>query len=172
LRLSFALLVPALLITSGPALAKPPAPVAELVQLKDARADAVIVGELAEPGVVQTPLHDDSGVVDPFVRHQWRVKVAAIVRGKASELQPGAIVLVDDHAWRADYAEFRRCKGRIDCRWPAKSSLDTTLSRPPRPGQRLLFLLNATPDGWQLALDKGVDEAARVRQLARKRGAK
>lgn len=122
------------------------------------RAEAVVVVDLV--GVDQRAVAGSGEGVAAFVRHRSIVRVVRVVAGLG--LRAGDTVAIDDHQWRLDLAAHLRCRGARDCVWPDKPTLDTSLSRPPRAGQRVIALVRRTADGWELAVDLGFDDPARA----------
>lgn len=145
---------------SGQAAAADRVPVAEAARA----AAAAVVVQIGDPAAEQTLVAGSGQGAAGYWRHRWRAHVQRVVAGDPRAFAPGALVLIDQHAWRADLAEHLRCKGQ-NCRWPDKPQMDTQLARPPRAGQTVLALLVQTADGWQLAFENGFDAPERAGQL-------
>lgn len=125
------------------------------------QADAVVLLQIK--GVDQAAVPGSGQGVAAYWRHRFVAVVTRLVVGKGVTV--GQSLLVDHNQWRLDLAEHLRCKGGAACQWPDKPALDSQLTRAPREGQLVLALLKQTPDGWQLAVDRGFDEPAAAAAL-------
>lgn len=125
------------------------------------QADAVVVARLADPPVTQvaTP---GSGT-PAFVRQRWRLhieRVEALATGQRAPAE--ALLLVDDARWRETLQAHQRCR-RGDCRPLCVPALETSLSRPPRVGQRVRAFLRRDGDGWELFAERAFDDPSVAR---------
>ncbi len=122
----------------------------------------IIVLATADRKLTEQTEQPDSGT-PPFARLQWRLNVTQVLKGKG--LKPGQLLLVDEPAWRLDLQAVRACRGRTPCTMPNKVQMATTLSRPPKSGDRVLVLLRHTRDGWALAFEAAMDDPSRAGEL-------
>lgn len=131
------------------------------------RSDAVWLARIADPATVQRTVAIPDGPA--FIRMRWRLTALESVAGVAA---PSATTLLDEADWRGDLAAWRRCKGDLACADRAKSSRAspnhaTLLSRPPRPGERVLVFVRHTADGWEMAAARAFDTTERAAAVKR-----
>ncbi len=162
-------LVAGLLKAAGGAVAGPQRAGADRAGAPDAellatvrRADAVFLATVADPATRQRPVRTGAGA--DFIRLRWRLRELAWVAGD-SKLP--ADLLLDEHDWRGDLAAWTRCRGDAGCADRRKPAHATRLTRPPRPGQRVLVFARMGPDGWELAAERAFDDADRAEAAGR-----
>lgn len=125
------------------------------------QADAVVVARLGDPAVTQvvTPGTGAPG----FVRQRWRLQVERVEALRRGQRPPATqALLVDDASWREALRAHQRCR-RGDCRPLCVPALETTLSRPPRPGQRVRAFLRRDGAGWELFAERAFDDPSAPR---------
>ncbi|MSP91887.1 MAG: hypothetical protein EXR79_08835 [Myxococcales bacterium] len=125
------------------------APVTALVQIDDPPSS---VADLPVPGAPKA---------EPYQRYLRHFRLVRTLVGTA----PPASLTVDDHAWRRQFAAHVACVTRASCTPPALDTYRGTLAREPAPGQQVLVFLRKTADGWELAADRALDDAARAAEV-------